>query len=120
MIKNTEFQCRNSTAGGSQPVLQLQPPPDGDQGLHRHGMQVNPCACSFVSSCFAAISSHCLGSPRLEFAPSCPVHVTRVLRVVIVWNHDGLLTIVPLDPKGEYKDKSKYAAVPPAACHHVT
>jgi hypothetical protein len=38
-------------------------------------------------------------------------------RVVIVWNHDGLLTIVPLDPKGEYRDKSKYAAMPPAACH---
>ena len=115
MTKNTEFQCRNSTAGGSQPVLQLQPPPDGDQGLHRHGMQV------FIHlQLFRSSSSHCLGSPRLEFAPSCPVHVTRVLRVVIVWNHDGLLTIVPLDPKGEYKDKSKYAAVPPAACHHVT
>jgi DNA damage-binding protein 1 len=31
-------------------------------------------------------------------------------RVVIVWTHDGLLTVVPLDATGAYKDKSKCAS----------
>ncbi len=35
-------------------------------------------------------------------------HLQR--RVVVVWNHDGLLTVVPLDATGAYKDKAKFAA----------
>lgn len=29
-------------------------------------------------------------------------------RVVVVWHQDGLLTVVPLDATGSYKDKTKY------------